>query len=191
MLSRERRLFFLRWLRNPHRVGVPVPSSRFLANAMASQASKLSPDEYVVELGPGTGVITKALCESNIDPKRLIVIERDHKFVDQLRRDFPEVIVLQGDARDIKQLLAKHNIEKIGAVFCCLPLLAMPDEIRFGIVNSSFEVIKPDGAFVLYTYGLFSPLSPRNQSNIGIKGKVARRVWINFPPARVWRYEAV
>lgn len=156
---------------------------------MASQASRLSPEEYVVELGPGTGVITRALCSSHINPKRLVIIELDHKFVDQLKRDFPDSIVLHGDARNIKELLAQHNIDKIGAVFCCLPLLAMPDPIRFAIVNSAFEVIKREGAFILYTYGLFSPVSEHNQRAIGIKGRVAKRVWRNFPPARVWRYE--
>lgn len=190
MLSRERRLFFLRWLRNPHHVGVPVPSSKHLANAMAAQLSTVTPADYIVELGPGTGVVTRALCQAGVSQKNLIVIERDHRFVEQLKRDFPEIIILQGDARNIKELLQKHNITHVAGIVCCLPLLAMPDNVRLAIVNSAFEVLKPDGSFILYTYGLISPVSEHNQRLIGIRGKIAKRVWRNFPPARIWRYTA-
>lgn len=188
MLSRERRQFFLGWLRNPHHVGVPVPSSKSLAAAMASQLAGVTPAEYVVELGPGTGVITRAICAAGISQKKLILIERDHRFVEQLHRDFPEATILQGDARHLGELLRKHNITEVGAVLSCLPLLSMPDGVRHSIVNAAFEVIKPDGVFILYTYGLVSPVSPKNQRRIGIHGRVAKLVWRNFPPARVWRY---
>ncbi|HEU5047034.1 MAG TPA: methyltransferase domain-containing protein [Rickettsiales bacterium] len=166
-----------------------MPSSRHLAGAMASQLATLTKDDYVVELGPGTGVITRALCDSGIDPSKLIVIERDHRFVEQLKHDFPQALILQGDARHVKELLERHNIKQVSSVVCCLPLLAMPDNVRLSIVNAAFEVLKPEGAFILYTYGLISPVSEQNQRLIGIRGQVAKRVWRNFPPARVWRYK--
>lgn len=187
MLSRDRRLFFLRWLRNPHHVGVPIPSSRGLAKAVAAQLSALSEGEYVVELGPGTGVITHAIC-ANVKQKNLVLIDRDHQFIERLKHDFPEATVLEGDARHLKELLAQHNITQVAAVVSSLPLLTMPDNICHAIVNSAFEVIKSDGVFIQYTYGPASPVTEKHQRSIGIKGKVAKRVWRNFPPARVWCY---
>lgn len=190
MLSRERRLFFLRWLKSPHHIGVPVPSSKTLASAIAQELSCVSPSEYVVELGPGTGVITRAICNSHINNKNLIVIERDYHFVEQLKKEFPQTLILQGDARHLKELLHKQGIHEVAAVVSSLPFLAMPEQVCHAIVNATFDILKPDGAFVLYTYGLVSPVPPHHQRSIGIRGQVAKHVWRNFPPARVWRYTA-
>ncbi len=155
---------------------------------MAAQLANVSPDEYVVELGPGTGVITRAICQTRGSQDRLVVIERDARFAEQLKKDFPQMLVLQGDARDLRELLQKNNINQVAAIICCLPLLAMPDSVRHGIVDAAFESLKPDGAFILYTYGLASPVSEHNQRKLGIRGKVTKRVWRNFPPAKIWRY---
>jgi len=143
-----------------------------------------------VELGPGTGVITRAICQSNVSQKNLVIIERDHRFVEKLRHDFPQAIIVEGDARHLKELLEKHNIRHVAAVASSLPLLAMPDAICHAIVNAAFEVLRPDGVFIQYTYGPTSPVNEKHQRSIGIKGKVAKRVWGNFPPARVWCYRA-
>jgi phosphatidylethanolamine/phosphatidyl-N-methylethanolamine N-methyltransferase len=187
VLSKDRRDFFLGWLRNPWCVGVPIASSRGLSDAMAAQLS-VGPNEYVLELGPGTGAVTRALLQTGLSPKQLVVIERDKGFLDQLKRSFPGAIILQGDARNLKELLHHHGIKQIAAVVSSLPLLGMPDTMRHAIVNSAFEIIKPSGAFIQYTYGLLSPVPKRHQRSIGIHGRVAKRIWRNFPPARVWRY---
>lgn len=189
MLSRERRLFFLRWLRNPYHIGVPVPSSKSLAKAVATQLSSVSAGEYVVELGPGTGVITHAIC-AKIEQKYLVMIDRDHRFIEQLRHQFPQATVLQGDARQVKELLEQHNIKQVAAVVSSLPLLAMPDNICHAIVNAAFSVIKSDGLFIQYTYGRSSPVKENQQRSLGIRGKLTKRVWRNFPPAHVWCYRA-
>jgi phosphatidylethanolamine/phosphatidyl-N-methylethanolamine N-methyltransferase len=188
VLSRDRRLFFLRWLRNPLRIGVPIASSRGLAEAMAAQLS-VAPHEMVVELGPGTGVVTQALLQAGLPEKQLVVVERDHAFYDQLRRNFPQALVLQGDARHLRELLHHHGISQVAAIISSLPLLSMPDAIRHAIVHTAFEVIKPDGVFIQYTYGLLSPVPEHHQRAIGIHGRIIKRVWRNFPPARVWRYK--
>jgi phosphatidylethanolamine/phosphatidyl-N-methylethanolamine N-methyltransferase len=189
MLSRERRLFFLRWLKNPRTMGAVWPSSANLANAMAAQLHKLHPEDYVLELGPGTGVVTKGLCRAGVPQKQLIIIERDSAFIGQLKKDFPEAIVLEGDARDLTSMLHAHNIHQVAAVVSSLPLLTIPKSIRDVVVHEAFRALKPNGVFIQFTYGLVSPV-PRNlQRDVGISGKIAKRIWSNFPPARVWRYQ--
>ena len=49
-------LFFRRWLANPLQMGSIVPSSPVLCGRIARQIRR-APDEFVVELGAGTGVI--------------------------------------------------------------------------------------------------------------------------------------
>ena len=61
--DKETALFFLRWLRAPTRIGAVAPSSRQLGRAMARQVAGGGTDP-VIELGGGTGSITRALLES-------------------------------------------------------------------------------------------------------------------------------
>ena len=54
--------FGFQWAVKPRSVGAIAPSGRQLARAMAAQVDPALPGS-VVELGPGTGVITRALIE--------------------------------------------------------------------------------------------------------------------------------
>jgi phosphatidylethanolamine/phosphatidyl-N-methylethanolamine N-methyltransferase len=189
MLSRERRLFFLRWLRNPRSVGAVLPSSSGLGNAMAAQLSELHVDEYVLELGPGTGPVTRALCRAGVRQDRLVIIEREHAFIEKLKHDFPEALVLEGDARDLISMLHAHNVRQVAAVVSSLPLLSIPKAIRDVVVHEAFKALKPNGVFIQFTYGLLSPVPRHLQRDVGIRGKIAKHIWRNFPPARVWRYQ--
>lgn len=189
MLSRERRLFFLAWLRSPMGVGNPFASGRSLSNAMAGELD-VRPEEYVIELGAGNGAVTRSILSAGVKPEKLIIIERDAKFRDHLIQEFPGVHVELGDARDVRSILRERGIPQVAAVVSSLPLLAMPHVIRHAIVEACFSVLKKDGQYIQYTYGLVSPVPKRNQREIGIRGKVKKRIWLNIPPARVWCYEA-
>lgn len=191
MLSRERRLFFLRWLRNPRQMGSVVPSSKGLARAMAAQLSALGPDEYVVELGPGSGVVTRALCEAGIPQNRLVVIERDEAFIAPLKKEFPEAIILGEDASNLVEILKQHNVKVVTAVVSSLPLLSLPGKVCEAIIHASFRALKRDGVYIQFTYGLSSPVPQAHQDAVGIRGQIVKRIWRNFPPARVWRYTAL
>ena len=56
-LAKEGELFFRQWLRSPKSMGSVIPSSKFLARAVANEVA-WQPGQYVVELGGGTGAIT-------------------------------------------------------------------------------------------------------------------------------------
>lgn len=176
-------LFLARWLKAPHKVGALVPASRHLARAMAEQ---IAPEEgLVIELGGGTGSITRALLDAGLAPERLIVIERDPAFCALLKKRFPGLKILRGDATRLRALLARFGIHHATTVVSSLPLLSMPKPLRQRIVEESFALLDERGSFIQYTYGAFSPLRRRKS---GLKGEVAERVWRNFPPASVWRF---
>jgi phosphatidylethanolamine/phosphatidyl-N-methylethanolamine N-methyltransferase len=171
-------------------MGSLVPSSKVLGRAMAEQLAALGPEEYVVELGPGSGAVTRALCEAGIAQKRLLVIERDHAFIALLKQEFPEALILLEDATNLEDVLKKYNIRQVAAVVSSLPLLSLPAQVCEAIVHASFRVLKKEGIFVQFTYGLFSPVPAQHQQAVGISGRIVKRIWRNFPPARVWRYTA-
>ncbi len=56
-------LFLKRWLRRPFATGAVVPSGRLLAEAMAKATRTVIDGRpgHIVELGAGTGEVTKAL----------------------------------------------------------------------------------------------------------------------------------
>jgi len=184
MISREYRLFLRRWLKNPMGIGAIAPSSRRLADAMASQVpveGKLP----VIELGGGTGVITAALLRAGIAANRLVVVERDPALHRMLHERYPQLRVVLGDAAHLGAALRPLGIGQAAAIVSGLPLLAMPRPVQDEIVRGVFALLAPGAPFIQFTYGPYSPISRERN---GISGAVARRIAANLPPASVWVY---
>ncbi len=175
-------LFFRRWLANPLQMGSIVPSSATLCRHVATHAA-CAPDETVVELGAGTGVISRALLDSGLAPHRLVLVEIVPEMAEHLRRALPGVRVIAGDARALPALLAGSGV-KVGAVICGVPLVLLPlaEQRRF---TDAFRAVGPRCGFLHYSYCITSPLPARR---LGLEAR--RLAWtpLNFPPASVWHY---
>jgi phosphatidylethanolamine/phosphatidyl-N-methylethanolamine N-methyltransferase len=182
--EQEAALFLARWLKSPQFIGSVAPSSRGLARAMAREVASHGTG-FVVELGGGTGSITRALLEHGVAPDRLVVVERDCTLAAILRKRFPGVKIVRGDACELSSLLESLGVAAVDSVVSSLPLLSMPKALRRRILSESMAVLGPDGAFIQYTYGVASPLPA---PEFGLKGEVADRIFLNFPPAVVWRF---
>ncbi len=183
-MLKDSRLLFKLWLKNPRSIGAVAVSGPELAAAMARQIPK-EREGYVVELGGGTGAVTRAILASGIAPERLVVIERDPMLHKHLSERFPNVKVLLGDAVHLPSLLKRHQVGPVAAIVSSLPLLSLKKSIQLRIGAQAFAVLEPGAPFIQFTYGIFSPL-PRGR--LGIVGEVEERVLQNLPPASVWRY---
>jgi phosphatidylethanolamine/phosphatidyl-N-methylethanolamine N-methyltransferase len=183
-------LFARGWLRSPFKVGAVLPSSMALARAMAGQVDTHSGDP-VIELGGGTGAVTRALLDHGVDPKQLFVVERDPGFCRRLQDRFPHVQLLNIDATGIADALRARGIERAGHVVSSLPLLSLDRRTGEAILRSSFDILGGEGAFIQYTYGAGSPIRPHLLKELDITGCTADRIWMNVPPATVWRYSAL
>ncbi len=174
-------LFFRRWLANPLQMGSIVPSSPSLCRLLVKHAA--TPDGLVLELGAGTGVISRALLDAGLPARRLVVVEIVPDMADHLRDVLPGARVVQGDARELPALL--HDLDlRIGAVICGVPLVLLPREQQVQFV-CAMEAVAPGCGFLHYSYCITSPLSA------GKLGLAAQRLaWTgrNFPPASVWHY---
>ncbi|HLE02645.1 MAG TPA: 16S rRNA (adenine(1518)-N(6)/adenine(1519)-N(6))-dimethyltransferase RsmA, partial [Dehalococcoidia bacterium] len=58
------------------------------------QAAQLDPEDTVIEVGPGLGVLTRALTER---AKRVIAVELDRGMAEKLRQALPQAEVIEGD----------------------------------------------------------------------------------------------
>ncbi|HEX7385877.1 MAG TPA: methyltransferase domain-containing protein [Castellaniella sp.] len=144
-------LFLHEWLAQPGIVGSVWPSSRGLARHMV-QSIDPHGDGLVVELGAGTGAVTQALIDHGVSVDRLRVVERSPAFVQHLRKRFPAVTVVQGDATELDALLPQGI--PVDAVVSSLPLRSLNvDDVR-AIEDQWRALVRPGGLVTQFTYAL-------------------------------------
>jgi phosphatidylethanolamine/phosphatidyl-N-methylethanolamine N-methyltransferase len=183
--AEEGLLFLRRWLAHPLKVGAVLPSSPALARLVARQVP-VRPDQAVVELGAGTGSVTKALLEAGVPADRLFVVEIDADLCAFLRKQVPQAQVINGDAARLSELLPSKWLGRVSTVISGIPMVTMPLELQQRFINAWFGVMAPEGRMLQYTYSLVSPLP---ESKLGLKGRRKGIAMLNVPPAWVWSYE--
>jgi phosphatidylethanolamine/phosphatidyl-N-methylethanolamine N-methyltransferase len=178
-------LFVSKLIRNPRRISAVAPSSRQLAKAMAEG---LGPETgRVVELGAGTGRLTRAILEAGVAPHDLTIFEVDRTFADHLRKTFPGCTIQNLGAEQVDQLVQPG----VGAVVSGLPLLSMPLLVRMEILRAATRVLAPGAPFIQFTYGPKPPISALTARRLGLRIEPGRQVWVNLPPARIYRLYSV
>jgi phosphatidylethanolamine/phosphatidyl-N-methylethanolamine N-methyltransferase len=177
-------LFFRRWMANPLQMGSIIPSSPSLCRRIAALVTRAE-DEVVVELGAGTGVVSRALIAAGVPPERLVVLEIVPDMAAHLRRVLPGATVITGDAFELPRMLPSRWHGKVGTAICGIPLVLLPLAQQRRFVEA-VEAVAPGRGFLLYTYCITSPLPYRT---LGLTAR--REAWtpLNFPPASVWRYQ--
>ncbi|MCQ9156461.1 class I SAM-dependent methyltransferase [Acidomonas methanolica] len=172
-----------RWMKNPLRTGSVVPSSPALCARLVRQTRR-APDEAVIELGAGTGPVSRALLAAGVPPEKLFVVEIVPGMAAQLRRSLPGVNVIEGDARDLPTLIPRQWHGRIGDVICGIPLVLLRKSEQRRFIDA-IEAVAPGRGFLHYSYCVTSPL-PAKAHELS----KAREAWtpLNFPPASVWRY---
>ena len=73
------------------------------------EMAELSPDDRVIEIGPGPGGLTERLLETS----NVIAIEIDEGACDHLRMVFPELELIEGDALQVKWPQANKVVANI------------------------------------------------------------------------------
>ncbi|MEM1288003.1 MAG: phospholipid methyltransferase [Pseudomonadota bacterium] len=178
---------FLRQLAsNPSAVGAIAPSGPKLAQAMASYLDTGAAGT-VVELGPGTGVVTKAILDAGVAAERLTCVEYSDAFAGLLAKRFPSANIVTGDAFDLKSALREVPGAVTGIV-SSLPLMNSPKGKRRDLLGQAFELLEPSAPFIQFSYALTPPIRPEP----GVF-TVEKSRWIvrNVPPARVWVYRKI
>ena len=140
-------LFFkqVRQARGRHRVVRPE-QSQYLARTIC-KGIDYAAAQVIVELGAGTGPVTKELL-ANVRPHtRLIVVERDPDFCTRLRVRFPTADIVEGDAAHIDELLASRGITAVDHVVSGLPLPSFPRALRDAVMASVARSLAPGGTF--------------------------------------------
>lgn len=144
-------------------------------------------DEAVLEIGAGTGSITRALLRTGLRPERLILVERDPTLAAFLEREFPRVRVYCGDALDAPRILAESAVSPVKTVISSLPLRNLPESDQLAVVSAMMNALARDGELIQFTYAAGCPVPA---DKLSLRAECLGRVWMNLPPAAVWRFTA-
>ncbi|WP_172331025.1 class I SAM-dependent methyltransferase [Mangrovicoccus sp. HB161399] len=178
--------FFRSWIANPMRVSAIAPSGRRLAAIMTKEIDPGAGP--VIELGPGTGVFTRALVARGVPESDLTLLEFGPEFVPALRLHFPAANVLQMDAARLGELSGWAG-RRPGYVVSGLPLLSIPMPQRRRILGGAFEVLRPEGKFYQFTYGPRPPVPREILAELGLDCRRIGGTFGNLPPASVYRFQ--
>jgi phosphatidylethanolamine/phosphatidyl-N-methylethanolamine N-methyltransferase len=169
--------------RNPAATGAVLPSSRSLSNAMALASEGA---DLVVELGAGTGPVTRALLDRMPDVP-LIAVELQPELACRLQQRFPEADVRLAPASTIVDSLS--DTEGRVVLVSSLPFRSLPRPSRIETIASlcRFLAGSPERRLVQFTYQPRAPFrAPR-----GLSWQHLTTVWANTPPAGVWELRSI
>lgn len=157
-----------------------LPSSKYLAQEMASYVS-VSPNHFVVELGPGTGVITEALLRAGISAKQIIAIEQESNLAGQLGKRFPDTKIIIGDAAHLNELFDEKDC-KVDTIISSLPLRSLPDDAVQSILSNISSILPRNGKYIQFTYNIRSEARFYPEH---FHLEASEIIWRNIPPAKV------
>jgi phospholipid N-methyltransferase len=182
--SSDRASFLRAWLKEPLKVASVTPSTQSLGRLITSEIKGNT--GFVLELGGGTGVFTRALMNRGVLEEHITVIERNPTFIAMLKERFPKAQILYIDASRAGRSDYPAS-RKFAATISGLPMLSMSPREIMATLTSSFRNMPIQGRFYQFTYGLRCPVPRPILDRLGLKAiRIGRTSW-NFPPASVYR----
>jgi phosphatidylethanolamine/phosphatidyl-N-methylethanolamine N-methyltransferase len=178
-------------VRSPAVIGAVAPSGRALCDLLASVAPQ-DGSATVVELGPGTGVVSQALRRRLAPEARHVAVEIDPGMVTHLTRTRPWLEVVHGDAKDLQKLLADIGITSVDTVVSGLPWTLFSREAQRGIMEQVSRVLVPGGVFTTFAYRHVKNLPTQRRFRELLEQsfdevRVTPTVWRNVPPALAYQ----
>lgn len=202
---REYRLFWQEVWRAYHTTGAILPSSRSLGRALARYVGQAAEPQWILEVGPGTGAVTRCILARMRPEDRLDLVELNERFVAELRQRFdseepfrqfhPQVRIFH---TPIQQMPENQPYDLI---ISGLPLNNFPSSLVQEILDKMIHLLKPGGVLSFFEYIGIRKLKSfvagradrqRLREIEAIFRDLFRRaekrrdgVWLNVPPAWV------
>jgi phosphatidylethanolamine/phosphatidyl-N-methylethanolamine N-methyltransferase len=174
-------------IRNPRAVGAIVPSSVFLARRMVRD---VAPASRVVELGPGTGVITREILARNGESGSFFAVDVNRAFVDRIRRAWPGIDCVCASAEILPALAAERGWPEVDHIVSGLPFATLPSATTRLILDGVQQVLRSGGTFTtfqyVHAYRVPSAAAFRRELSQRLGGEPSAQLVVrNVPPALV------
>jgi phosphatidylethanolamine/phosphatidyl-N-methylethanolamine N-methyltransferase len=152
--------------------------------------------QVVVELGCGTGAVTRALLSAMPRKSVLLAFEINPRFSEYLQGQIhdPRLVVITASAANVREELRRRGFQQVDAVASSLALTLMSEELKRDILNESAAVLRGGGVFTQYLY-LHGIQWQGRKPGLFAGGRMLRKhfrnvehtvVWPNLPPAFVY-----
>ena len=199
-------LFFQEFRRNFHTTGAILPSGRFLGRALARfVAEGNSKPRRILEVGPGTGAVTRHIVAGLGPQDHLDLVELNDSFVEQLRHRFQSDPLFEpaADRWNIFHCAVQDipSKEPYDLIVSGLPLNNFSVDLVEDILGTMTSLLAPGGTLSFFEYmavrNIRSFVGPRAQRQRmqgisralqGILGEHEFRrdwIWPNVLPAWV------
>lgn len=184
---KENLQFLQAFLKNPLKVGAVAPSSPELA---AEMLVGIKPDEnnIVLELGVGTGAITKYLQQIIPNRQSYLGIELDTEMVKTLGQKYADLNIVCGNAAESYRIHQESGLGKVRYLVCCLPFVSLPKEVSESVLLE-IEKFMDEGCelrIFQYAHGYYLPPAIKLREflrNRYGKSKRSPLILKNVPPA--------
>jgi phosphatidylethanolamine/phosphatidyl-N-methylethanolamine N-methyltransferase len=146
----------------------------------------------VVELGSGTGAITRAIQKHTGGRVRHLAVEINERWAQLLAERHPEVEVVRADARLLPELLAERGIAAVDGVVSGLPWVGYaPGPDGRGLHSVLSDVLADTGVFTQIGYAWTRSAPPARRHLADLRAQFAEVtispvIWQNLPPAVVY-----
>lgn len=146
-------------------IGALLPTSLYAARAMASEFARRVGPRTVLEVGAGTGAITRAIVEQMGPDDRLVAYELNQEFVAFLRQRFEQepafrrvrdqVTIVHGDVTTI------DRSQRFDHIISAIPFTNLPANLVEAILDCYRAILKPDGTLTYIEYAYLRALKRR------------------------------
>ena len=179
--------FLQAFLKNPLKVGAVAPSSPELA---AEMLQGIQPDDnnIVLELGVGTGAITKYLQDIIPSKSSYLGIELDGELVRTMNSRFSDMNIVVGSAADAYTIHKESGLGKVSYLVCCLPFVSLPKEVSDSVLSEIVKFMDEGCTLRIFQYAHGYYLPPAIKLREFMRNRYGRStrsplVLKNLPPA--------
>lgn len=142
----------------------------------------------IVDLGAGSGVVSRELLKRGIAPGNILAIDISRHCKELFYKHCPGIRLHIADARNLIKIIARyHPGQQIRAIISSLPLRSLPAQTVYEIMLSLWRLLRKGGILVQFTYALWQHWALEQYGFLHIESQY---VPLNLPPALVEKYKA-
>lgn len=181
------KVFLKAAFKDPMNVSTIFPSLKPLGQSLIKH-SGMKKGHRVLELGCGSGAVTRCIMERRKDLKSYVGVEIDKNLVNFLKSQYPKETFINASARDLKNLIKDESIDSL---ICTLPWTLLPKDLQENILKEILRVLKPGMKFstFLCLHALAYPGAQRVKKlfkKYPSEFKKKETITLNIPPANVY-----
>lgn len=147
--------FIYQFFNKPSLVGAVMPSSKFLARNIINFINFKRKNLVIIEYGPGTGPFTAEIVKKLKDGDKLLLIEQNKKFIENLVQkynQYQQLTIIEGSVSNVKTILEENKIKQVDYIVSGIPFSSIPKEVTLDIMENTQSIMNNQSLFITFQY---------------------------------------